>query len=689
MRFIPPQRKMHVKSISNMYFQTYGRAPLDREIHEADMYLVSHTLDELYSKIFEEHIKKVNQRFRFLGTRDHEHADADASNVQESASSEPLDIKTKSMLIVSLVKDVSATLDNVKALVNDLKPFFRKVCFFFYHNNSSDNSEALLKEWRKNDIGYVNGIFAPSTSITVIDPSTRSIGNRIPKFARMRNESIKIGFEHFGKDFDYVLMANTDLVSPVDVSGIIKSLTCFQNEQNKQDWSIICGNCCFKKSFFHYDAYALRLEGESRDIREVYKSFDRYYGLNSHWLDKLHVFDGWTKVHSAFGDMCIIKAPALLGLIEQERGEVCKVKEDEPHICELISMCERIKGDVWVSPYIVYPATLSLEGSLYDKPSCFIPRDAGFFSVFNFFMGSLMTGCRMYPYFNKGVFDKVNGGQNKHFCYWPQQSIMDPLHNAWFDYFEPVSFYHGDMEHESRTFLEYKVSQGEVAGGEFRIPSVYHKLTCYPELMQSWRHAVHTVFKKRIRIKRDIVDEVDRFWGETTAPVIGVHYRHPSHYVENGCILLKDYTEKIDAILKEHPSARIFLATDNEFGEIMFKHIYNTHAYKSMYGVDRVTFLPGIDRVDVDNILEWAYAKATATTSSDNMDFIGGKGYQLHYTKCAEGTNTSYDGGKIGKDVLKEVLCLSKCDWIIHTTSNVALAASYFNPNNRMFIIRK
>lgn len=648
----------HIHSyINSVYGEICGRYPSQHEIEYHTRYLLTHPRNKthVYDAVFAKHLRKQASRFVVFPPNMDTH-DGDAF------------LAGSALLVLGMVRNIAGSLPRVKRLIEGLRKYFQKVCFYFYHNNSSDNSEDLLREWMDED-PYVSGTFAPPVKVTTLN-SGGGIGNRIPMFARMRNQNITDALDKFGDGFDYVCMTNTDFIEDIDVTGVVKSLGL------RHPWSIICGNCCFDKSFFHYDVFALRLQGEPEDPRELYEGFDRSYGVSSEWVDRLYIFDGWTKVRSGFGDMCIIKMPALLNLLKMPGGEVCRVDESKPRVCELISMCDRVSGDVWVSPHIVYPATLGI-GS--GEPLCFVPRDAGFFSVFNFFIGGVFAGHRLYPYYNKEAFLKVNK-ENKHFCYWGASE------NSWFEFFEPVRFYHGDVEHDREAYTTYKTSYGETAGGEFRHPNIYSRMMSRSDLWKPWRVTVNAVYKRYVRVKPSIETAVEDLWKgmfgvKGCAGVIGVHYRHPSHYVESGKVYLRDYFEKVDKILETVPDASIFLATDNELGVVAFTY---------RYGGGRVKILPGIKRVDVDNILEWAHAKGATGAKSDNMDFVEGQGFQLHYTICQEASDAetgNHPGVNAGRDVLMEAMCLARCRWVVHTLSNVALAVSYMNPTSEMCLV--
>ena len=72
--------------------------------------------------------------------------------------------------------------------------------------------------------------------------------------------------------------------------------------------------------------------------------------------------------------------------------------------------------------------------------------------------------------------------------------------------------------------------------------------------------------------------------------------------------------------------------------------------------------------------LHWAFGLADG--KADHVGFINGKGYELHHKRVKQNNNK-----KMTIDLLKEVLCLSKCNQLINNISNIPLAISYINPN--------
>lgn len=287
---------------------------------------------------------------------------------------------------------------------------------------------------------------------------------------------------------------------------------------------------------------------------------------------------------------------------------------------------------------------------------CFIPRDAGFFSVFNFYVGTLCSGLNAYPYFNKEeLLSRYR--KNEHFAYWTENE------NCWFDYFEPVKFFDSDTNHEEKYKSFPRINGENIADVHFRIPSKIKSLFLSEDKFKEFRENTHKIYSKVISFRKDIIDSIDTScW--ISDNIIGVHYRHPSHFVESGAIKLDSYFEAIDKILEKYPQSKIFIASDNNFG---------IYAFKERYG-EALFYLADVDRITMSEFLEWAFNLAQHT--ADSVGFMNGKGFELHH-KRVNNTNNK----KMTQDLFREVLCLSKCNQMVHTISNVSLAISYMNPN--------
>lgn len=297
-----------------------------------------------------------------------------------------------------------------------------------------------------------------------------------------------------------------------------------------------------------------------------------------------------------------------------------------------------------------------------SKACCFIPRDAGFFSVFNFLIGSIEQQLHAYPLFNKKIFEHYNHQPPKHFCYWGSNN------NSWFDYFGPISYYDDDDTHISKKIYELPIINGShIASEEFTHPAAIKKLFLDYDRFNSWRHRIHEIYQQYIHLNQNITTIADNiFYNIGDTPTIGIHYRHPSHSIESGCLYLKDYFQKIDSLLIKHPDAKIFIASDTMFGILAFKEKYP----------DQIFYIDTVDRLDLDNILQWAFA-LIKHNNIDVVGFINNKGYELQHQQSE---NSTIDPSKLTTDLLTETICLSKCDYLVHGLSNIALAISYINP---------
>lgn len=552
----------------------------------------------------------------------------------ETIKTKPLsDTSLYSLLVIGLIKNINPHFHNLKHFINECTKHMKTVKFYFLTNNNTDDSVSLLKEWCFSD-SNVHGTFFPDSNLQILQPNG-DIGNRTLELGKLRNQNFEDAIKHFGDNFDYTLILDTDLAFPLNVDDF---LSCFELDE---DWDIICANSTYNKSNYHYDNYALRLSGQPDNIEELYPKFKTYYGKSCHWIDTMYVFESWYKVKSAFGGAMLLKGTNNIKWSTRR-------KED----CEHQSLCSLHKN-IFVNPKFTFMSSMSL-----DQPMVFIPRDAGFFSVFNFYMGTLTLGKRVYPYWNYDRFMKVNNNANSHFAYFTESD------NCWLDYFEPISFYKGDTMSDIQNISP--VTIGELAPVEFKVPQEMQKLFL-SERFQEWRECVNKCFKKYIKPHKRIVERVENIMLNFTDDMIAVHFRHPSHCCEKGFVYLRDYYSIIDKYIQ--PTTKIFLATDTEFAVMAFQQKYGD---KLIYNKDSM-------KTSIDNILEWSYA--LTQSKSDNLGFINGKGYELH---C---TNIGQNNTVLGDDVICDVLAISKCRVFVHVLSNLSIAVSYMNPNIKMEFI--
>lgn len=298
-------------------------------------------------------------------------------------------------------------------------------------------------------------------------------------------------------------------------------------------------------------------------------------------------------------------------------------------------------------------------------PLLFVPRDSGFFSAFNFLLGAIVSGQRVYPYFNRQELLKRNS-ICRQFCYWTNSD------NSWLDFFEPIRYYKNDVTHISNELLKLPHTQGADGPKEFTIPAdIISLLRGDKDIFNEWRSSTHKIYSKYIKFKQDFLNDVDKaFSSNFSTFTIGIHYRHPSHYIEGGATFFKQYFEHLDPLVQKHPDCKIFVASDTDFGILAFQQRYR----------DKVKFIVSTERLSLDNILEWAFAMSTG--KSDIVGFINNNGYDLHTSRCNYQNNK-----KILYDLFIEVLFLSKCNLTISGVSNIPLTISYLNPVLDMIIL--
>jgi hypothetical protein len=316
------------------------------------------------------------------------------------------------------------------------------------------------------------------------------------------------------------------------------------------------------------------------------------------------------------------------------------------------------------------PPPLSLQtAGLSLGPLKFIPHDGGFFSNFNFLIGEMYLGRVVYPVFTRREASR-HSGTLRHFCY-----ADDSDDNAWFQFFQPISYFDGDTRHLDADFLDaLEETAGDLAPPEFRLPAITLALYSRPDFAD-WRAAMHRVIGNRIRLADDLRRDVDRMLARMPGHRIGVHVRHPSHMVEQGRVLFCDYFSVIDGLLLTHPGAAIFLATDNELAIATFRHRYG----------EQVLCHAGFLRGSIDDVVSWAYSLITG--EPDEMGFVSGTGFQVHYKLAAAGGGA--DGLRSGKEAAIDAFTLAACDEFVCTASNFTLACAFLNPAQRQHLVSK
>lgn len=549
-------------------------------------------------------------------------------------------IETKNILILSIFRNIERNFLYISEFIDQVKSIFKEIDYYILTNNNTDNTEELLKEYMKTR-PYVHCFF---------EEDSNHFGNKNEYLAQLRNECyIKSKNISNTDKYDYLVILDSNITSHIDINSFTSSFSL------EEKWDIICANRTFKKSYYHEDVYSLRLLDDPIDITKKFTTIEKYHNKNHLWINKFYAFNTWYKVQSGFGGMMIIdkKAFKLLSLWNENLG-----KYESEHV----SLCTKFKN-IYINPNLNFESNTYVEGILYKDPYIFIPRDAGFFSVFNYLIGSMKTGSRIYPYYNKQKILEKNNIIN-HFCY-----LDNNVDNSWFSYFEPVKYYTGDTNHNSNAILIFNNTLGEIASDEFKIPDETYKLYNNQEF-KLWRIEMNKYYKKFIKPKRSILERVELEVSKFNTDIIAVLYRHPAHMCESSKIILfEDYFRKIDEILDTTPDAHIYLTTDTDLAIGSFTLKYN----------DKLLYDKSCGRSSVDNIIKWAYARKQ-NAKIDDIGFINNIGYEYH-NECIK---NNIDQIKHAEDIIANTLIMSSCKWFIYPESNISLAISYINPEIEM-----
>jgi hypothetical protein len=302
-------------------------------------------------------------------------------------------------------------------------------------------------------------------------------------------------------------------------------------------------------------------------------------------------------------------------------------------------------------------------------PIKFVPRDGGLFSNINHLAGEISIGRQVYPVWNQRTLSELNT-QIKHFAY-----ISPYVSNSWHEFFEPLKYSPTDSAHFDEEYLEtLSTTGGGLAPPEFRLPRATFILFNRPDF-QDWREAIHQRLDGILRPIAAIRDTISRLTDKMEGLRIAVHVRHPSHMVEGGEVYLQSYFDQIDSLRSTSSKSSIFLATESELPVAAFKHRYGNSLF----------YYPDFLRTPIDDVLAWAYS--LAKYKMDNMGFVGGVGYQLHYKIVAAGDPES--GIRAGKEAVTDLFTLAACDHFVCTASNFTLACAYLNPKQEQHLVSK
>jgi hypothetical protein len=269
------------------------------------------------------------------------------------------------------------------------------------------------------------------------------------------------------------------------------------------------------------------------------------------------------------------------------------------------------------------------------------PHDGGFFSNFNKVMNHLVCSLHHYGVMAIKVDWNIKKGSKFKFNTFFYGTHKDG--NIWEHFFDQPLF-------PPRSFIMCKKTSSyrdwSITGR-----NVYNLY----KSGDGWRQQYHSAFKEYIRIKAHILKEVEQIYFRHLAGkyCIGVHIRNDVHKCEqpDGQMPpLEQYMAEIGHIISsKREDVKIFLATDVEEYVRRFRNVFGEKVFT---------------QADVTRLQE------SPANPEEEITYL-------------------YDPSlKLGEDVLKDCLLLSKCDVLIHRVSNIATAAGYINPSMSMIYCR-
>ena len=304
-----------------------------------------------------------------------------------------------------------------------------------------------------------------------------------------------------------------------------------------------------------------------------------------------------------------------------------------------------------------------------------LAHDGGFFSVFNAFISHVVWQQReerchaVLPDWDLGRMMLRQGKETMHsFCYGQPKDG-----NIWCHLFEPPF-----------GFTDAELNDPAVLYRRAVLPEFVHNERCEPQMTYvhayklyssrpfgAWRRQYHAVFKRHIRLRPQLLADVDDFSARHFAGrfVIGAHVRHPSHTIEQpGAVIAHEdaYITRIRQELAQRDLGEdgwtVFLATDQD---------RVVDRFRAEFG-DRCAYVSNVRRTREAE--DAAFDSLTEVEKSQD-------GHQLQHLVAADRSAWSID---MAKEVVRDAWLMARCNVLLHVVSNVSTAVSYMNPEVEM-----
>jgi len=236
----------------------------------------------------------------------------------------------------------------------------------------------------------------------------------------------------------------------------------------------------------------------------------------------------------------------------------------------------------------------------------------------------------------------------------------EPHGNGWDLYFEPIPVDNNYNKNNARP-VTYSWSH-----------EIHDQICTSPWLSYDaflpYRTFVNQKINQYIRIKKNITQEVDAFYNANMQKslCIGVHVRyanaHSAEVPGGHHPSIEEYFAEINAIKNDEKEKiiKIYVATDSH---------YVINRFKKEYGNQAV------------------YIDAYRANNAEDPGLIyENAGYWLSHSAEWHQRKPGYIGGATA---LIDCLLLARCDYLVHTTSNVSNFVSFFNPNIKSVYLPK
>lgn len=210
----------------------------------------------------------------------------------QNKSSSPCNKDAKT-LICGVCRNVEKAVKNTIENIEELSKRFKDYAVIICEDNSNDKTVALFLDWAKTNskVIFQSEKYSDENSVREV------------KITRARNRVLKIAKDKSFNDFDYLIMADLDFLTPWPIDEIVNTTL------TKRNWDCVSANGIFEKGYY-YDRYAFRdshfplgdelirtfFWDDVRTIKLVYPTYEKE----------------WFPLFSGYGGLAIYKRKSII-----------------------------------------------------------------------------------------------------------------------------------------------------------------------------------------------------------------------------------------------------------------------------------------------------------------------------------------------------------------------------------------